>query len=228
MDLYLNEYKELNKIFRDNGYKLYLVGGTVRDYLLNIPLTDMDAVTDATPAEMKAFLKDANYTFEKYGSVTYKTEKKVKFDITTLREECEYSDSRHPGEIKFVKDLSIDVKRRDFTVNALYLDEQLNVIDLVGGKEDLEHRLLRMIGDPHKRLVEDPLRIIRAIRFACDYNLGFDKELETAIVDTASELEKVNIDKIKMDLKKCKSDSCDEVLKYFKKFHIKHLDDVLK
>lgn len=221
MDYKLELYLELNKQFAEHGHKLYLVGGTVRDFLLGVELTDMDAVTDATPEEMKAFLVDANYTFEKYGSVSIKPDKKVKFDITTMRAETSYQDSRHPSEIRFVKDLSIDVKRRDFTINALYLDENLKVIDYVNGQKDLQNRTLRMIGDPNIRLKEDPLRIIRAIRFAADYALSLDKDLEDAIRNNVGELDNLNPEKIHQDLKKCKSESESIVLQYLQKFGIK-------
>ncbi len=221
MDYKLELYLKLNKQFASHGYKLYLVGGTVRDFLLGVELTDMDAVTDATPEEMKAFMVDANYTFEKYGSVSIKPDKKVKFDITTMRAETSYQDSRHPSEIRFVKDLSIDVKRRDFTINALYLDENLKVIDYVDGQKDLKNRTLRMIGDPNIRLKEDPLRIIRAIRFAADYELSIDKYLEDAIRNNVGELNNLNPEKIHQDLKKCKPESESIVLQYLQKFGIK-------
>ena len=221
MDSKINDYLKLNSLFEENGFKLYLVGGTVRDYLLDIELTDMDAVTDATPEEMKAFLNDADYTFSKYGSVTIKFDKKVKFDITTMRAETSYLDARHPSKIEFIKDLSRDVKRRDFTINALYLDRDLTVIDYVGGQKDLEKRLLRMVGDPQKRLKEDPLRIIRAIRFAADYQLSLDKSLEQAILDNKKELDNLNPEKIKQDIAKCKVDDKSIVLQYLTKFNIK-------
>ena len=221
MDERILEYRKLNKLFEKNGFKLYLVGGTVRDFLLGIPLSDMDAVSDATPEEMKAFLLDADYTFERYGSVTVKTDKKVKFDITTMREETSYLDARHPSKISFIKDLSVDVKRRDFTINGLYLDSELKVIDYVDGQKDLKERVLRMIGNPDKRLKEDPLRIIRAIRFAVDYNLSLDKDLEAAIINNAKELKRLNSEKIKQDLAKCKNANRSIVLQYLEKYHIK-------
>lgn len=221
MDKNLELFLKLNKLFSEHGYKLFLVGGTVRDYLLGVPLMDMDAVTDALPSEMKEFLPDANYTFERYGSVTIKLDKKVKFDITTLRKETSYEDSRHPSKIEFVKDLSIDVNRRDFTINGLYLDSNLQVIDYVGGEKDLKNRVLRMIGDPDLRLKEDPLRIVRAIRFASDFDLSVDSELEMAIKNNVNELQKLNKDKINQDLKKCNLDKQSIVLQYLQKFNIK-------
>ena len=206
MDLKLEEYLSLNKLFADKGYSLFLVGGTVRDYLMVLPLDDMDAVTDATPDEMKEFLPDATYTFAKYGSVIVHTQKKVKFDITTLRKENEYLDSRHPGKIEFVKDLEIDVRRRDFTLNALYLDKDLKVIEYVGGVEDLNNKLLRMVGNPEIRLKEDPLRIIRAFRFAAQYGLTIDNELSKAIRNNIVLIDNLNIDKVKQDIRKLKKE----------------------
>ena len=228
MDEKLLAFKKLEQLFQKNGFSLYLVGGTVRDYLMGLPLNDMDAVTDATPKEMRSFLPDANYAFERFGSISYKIEKKVKFDITTLREEKGYSDARHPSNISFVKELKIDVKRRDFTINALYLDSDLKVIDFVDGQNDIKNKVLRMVGDPNLRLKEDPLRIIRAFRFAADYGLSFDEELDKAIRNNVSEIDKLNKEKIKMDLKKCHPESKAKILQYFEDYNIKHLKDVVE
>ena len=112
MNRKLELYKKLSSDFEKHGFLLYLVGGTVRDYLLGKELDDMDLVTDATPSEMKEFLNNADYTFEKYGSVKLKIED-TKFDITTLRKEDGYSDYRHPSKICFTKSIKEDVFRRD-------------------------------------------------------------------------------------------------------------------
>ena len=227
MDNNLIKYQNLSKLFKDNGYQLYLVGGTVRDYLLGLPLTDMDAVTDATPSEMKVFLPDADFTFAKYGSVKchyFET----KFDITTLREETDYIDSRHPDNIRFVKDLSLDVKRRDFTINGLYLNDKFEVIDLVEGFTDLNNRILRCIGDPEIRIKEDPLRIIRAIRFKIDLNLEFDESLRIVMKNNIALLDKINPDKIKQDLNKMKCREMDTILDTLADFNITHLYNMLE
>ena len=224
----INAFLSLNKLFQDNGFSLYLVGGTVRDYLLNLPLEDMDAVTDATPKEIKQFLPHADYTFERFGSVKYNGEKKVKFDITTMRKENEYSDSRHPNKIEFVKDLKIDVKRRDFTINALYMDSSLKVIDFVDGQNDLSKRVLRVVGPADAKIKEDPLRIIRAFRFAADYGFKFDEELDAAIRNNIDLLNKLNIEKVKQDLKKAKKSSNERLEKFFEDYNVKHLIDVIK
>ena len=227
MDEKLLDFLNLNKLFIDNGFSLYMVGGTVRDYLLGLPLDDMDVVTDAKPDDIKVFLPDASYVFARFGSVSYKSEKKVKFDITTLREEKGYEDARHPDKIHFVNDLSIDVKRRDFTVNALYMNAKLEVIDYVDGQKDLENHLLRMVGNPDLRIKEDPLRIIRALRFSVDYQLKIDAELDKAIRNNISLLDKLNIEKIKQDIKKIKSTDSGAIKAIFKEYNIKHLLDVI-
>ena len=219
MDKQLLAFFKLSALFHDHGFSLYLVGGTVRDYLLNIPLTDMDAVTDATPNDMKSFLTDADYTFSCFGSIKYKVDD-IKFDITTLRKESEYIDSRHPRHIEFVKDLNIDVKRRDFTINGLYLDDKEKVIDLVNGVNDLNNKIIKMIGDPDIRIKEDPLRIIRAIRFAIDLDFVIDESLTKAIKDNKGLLERINKDKINMDLLKIKNNDLEKVRSIFAKFDL--------
>ncbi len=227
MDLIKN-YLELVTLFEKNGYSLFLVGGTVRDYLLGLPLTDMDVVTDAIPDEIEEFLPEANFVFAKYGSVSYKDSDGVKFDITTLRKENSYLDSRHPGKIEFVKDLYVDVLRRDFTINGLYMDKDLKVIDYVKGKADLENHLLRVIGKPENRLKEDPLRIIRAIRFAIDFDLNIESELDNAIRDNIDLLKNLNIEKIKQDIKKIRCTNKERILKYFKKYNIQSYLDAIE
>ena len=225
MDKKRQAYLDLYKVFNKNGYQLYLVGGTVRDILLNIPLSDMDVVTDATPEEMMGFI-DADFTFAKMGSVRY-VFKDVKFDITTLREEKRYEDYRHPTEVVFVKDLKTDHFRRDFTINAMYMDHQFKVIDFESGEIDLNNRLLKMVGDPVIRLKEDPLRIIRALRFSLTYELTLDEGLEKAIFETKDLLEKLSKDKIKMELRKIKNIEKERIEQIFEKYSIKHLFDVV-
>lgn len=223
----INKFKNLYNVFYQNGFSLYLVGGTVRDYLLHVELTDMDAVTDATPEDMKKFLLDANYTFAKYGSVSINIEG-TKFDITTLRKEESYIDSRHPAKIIFVKDLKEDVKRRDFTLNGLYMDHSLKVYDYVGGVDDLNNHILRMIGESNNRLREDPLRIIRAVRFSLDFDLSICDELDKAIRDNVELLNNLNIDKIKQDIKKIRCLDKEKIIKVFEDYNIKHLLGVVE
>ena len=226
MDIKRDAFIELAKVFSTHGYRLYLVGGTVRDILLRLPLTDMDAVTDATPEEMKTFL-EGDYTFAKMGSIKVKYSD-VKFDITTLRKEKEYTDHRHPGEVVFVKDLKTDHIRRDFTINAMYMDEQFKLYDFENGLEDLQNRILRMVGDPVERLKEDPLRIIRCLRFSLTYQLTIEPSLENALIASIKFLDSLSRDKIKMELKKFDISQIEEMKQLFDKYSIKHLLDVLE
>ena len=191
----------LKDVFSKNGFHLYVVGGTVRDFLLGKEIIDLDFVTDATPEEEMKFIPEADFTFKKFGAVRYPYKGKH-IDITTLRQEGEYNDSRHPSKVTFVKDPKLDYVRRDFTINAMYLDEEYKVIDFSSGQEDLKKKLIRFIGDPVKRIEEDPLRIARAERFA--KSLGFEIEEKTlqAIKDKRDLLEKLNPEKLKEEERK--------------------------
>ena len=213
MDKKLELYKSLADLFSTKGFSLYLVGGTVRDYLLNKQLDDMDLVTDATPNEMKEFLSEADYTFERFGSVKLKYQD-VKFDITTLRKEDGYIDNRHPNKIVFTKSLQEDVTRRDITINALYMDKDLKVIDFVNGQKDLSSHLIRMVGSPQKRIDEDPLRIIRIYRFQLETGFDIEEELKRVINSSFEKVKLLNVDKIKQEVKK--SHHQEELIKLLK------------
>lgn len=213
----LKTFKSLNKLFKERGYSLYLVGGTVRDYLLGLPLYDFDVVTGATPEEMKLFLECGDYTFAKYGSVKLYYEG-LKFDITTLRKEEEYNDSRHPNKIVFCNSLLEDSKRRDFTINALYMDESGKVTDFYNGIDDLKNHIIRMIGDNDKRIKEDPLRIIRAARFKITLDFEIEESLLESIKRNKNQLNNINREKIEQDIKKCSNPN--KLLEYLKELEI--------
>ena len=202
MDNKIILFKELADTFKSHGYKLYLVGGSVRDYLLNLPLTDMDLVTDATPMEEEEFLENVDFTFAKFGSIKLHY-KDVKFDITTLRKESKYLDSRHPSNIEFTDKLEEDVSRRDLTINALYLTPELEVIDLVNGQSDINNKLLKMIGNPDIRIKEDPLRIVRIYRFSLDLGFEIDSALLDAIRHNQNLLKILRKEKIQEEIRKC-------------------------
>lgn len=230
MDLRINEFKQLAALFNKYGYRLYLVGGTVRDYLLNKPLDDMDAVSGAKPDEIISFLPNVDKTFARLGSLKYKSPNGIKFDITTLRQESGYLDSRHPSEIVFVKDLKIDYQRRDFTVNAMYLDEELKVIDYADGQKDLQNKLLKMVGNPDIRLKEDPLRILRAIRFALVLDFKIDDDLLKAMKENFNLLRNITDAKIRSELNKINFEMVNQDYKdeLFKQFDIANLQGVIK
>ncbi len=223
----LQTVKNLESLFNKRGFSLFFVGGSVRDFLLYEEFFDVDLVTNATPKDMKEFLTDADFTFEKFGFVKVKFEGE-RFDVTTLRIEEEYEDFRHPKAIRFTTKLEEDVLRRDFTINGLYMDTNLKVYDFVNGVNDLNNKVIKMIGDPLKRIKEDPLRIIRAIRFSLTYNFDIDSELKSAILQSVSLLESLNIEKIKQDIKKIKNASKEEIYKKFIDYNIQKYFDVIK
>src|SRR5574344_105874 len=195
-------FDELKVAFNENSFRLYMIGGPSRDYFLNREITDYDFVTDATPDEIKKFL-DVDMTFAKYGSVRFHYKRKIKIDITTLRVEGEYDDSRHPSFVDFVKDINLDYKRRDFTINAIYIDENYGYKDPSGsGINDLTNKVLRFIGDPLTRIKEDPLRILRGERFALEYGLTISDEYKKIFEENRWLLNKLNEDKIIEEKKK--------------------------
>ena len=193
----------LNNKFKENGFSIFEVGGSVRDSLLGLEVFDFDFATNATPEEILKFLPDVKDTFAKFGCIKYKGEF-GRAEITTFRKEEKYDDFRHPAKIAFVKSLEEDSKRRDFTINAIYRDIDGKIYDPTGGVKDLENRIIRFIGDPEIRIKEDPLRILRAKRFAS--KLGFEIEPNSlkAMEKYSYLIEKLNPDKVREEERKIK------------------------
>lgn len=191
----------LKKIFNEHGFRLYMIGSTSRDFLFGRKIHDFDFVTDATPIDSLKFLK-ANETFKKYGVLKLKINNE-NVDIVTLREEKNYIDYRHPSVITFVNSLDIDVKRRDFTINAIYINEKYEVEKVsLPFLDDIKNRRLRFIGDPLTRIQEDPLRILRAKRFIKEYNLNVDESLRKLLNDNERLVTLLNKCKVEEENKK--------------------------
>lgn len=172
-----NIYEILNKIEKC-GFEAYIVGGYVRDYLLGIKSYDIDICTNALPKDIaKIFI--GNVSNINYGS--YKlTFNNYNFDITTYRRELEYT-NRRPTKIEYTSNLLLDIERRDFTMNTIIMNKKGEIIDLLGGINDIQNKKIKCVGNPDNKLKEDPLRILRAIRFAITLNFSLDKELLSAI-----------------------------------------------
>lgn len=194
-------FLSLAALYEAHGFSLYMIGGTSRDYLLGIEPLDFDFVTDATPEEERAFLPEANYHFARFGSIKVKWEG-VSVDVTTLRKEWGYGDHRHPDGVSFIKDLREDSFRRDFTINALYVNKEGRVFDYHDGLGDLDARLIRFIGDPYARIKEDPLRILRAKRFASRLHFDIEKNSLKAMEELKGEIDSINPEKVLMESKK--------------------------
>jgi tRNA nucleotidyltransferase (CCA-adding enzyme) len=162
------------------GYSSYYVGGCVRDALLLRPAHDWDIATAALPAQVQALFAKTVPTGLRHGTVTVLLGEE-RAEVTTFRRDGAYPDGRHPEGVSFVDDLAEDLRRRDFTVNAMAMDLGGAVTDLCGGREDLEARLIRCVGDPETRFREDALRMLRAYRFAAQLGFSVEEKTEAAI-----------------------------------------------
>ena len=195
----LEKALELLKIFENNGYEAYLVGGFVRDYILKRASVDVDICTNATPKEIQEIFKDVRLPFEQYGSV-HLMYKKVNFEITTYRMDLEYKDGRRPSRIMYTDKLSVDLKRRDFTMNTLCMSSKRKIINMFNGLEDIKKKTIKMVGDPDRKLMEDPLRILRAIRFATELDFKLDDKLKRAIIKNGQQLNSLSYYRKKEEL----------------------------
>ena len=186
---------------RRAGWAAHPVGGCVRDLLLGRTPGDWDVCTDARPEQVMALFPRTAPTGLKHGTVTVLTEDGP-VEVTTFRREGGYADGRHPDEVDFDATLAEDLARRDFTVNAMALDENGMVIDLYNGQLDLLRKVIRCVGDPDRRFGEDALRMLRALRFAAQ--LGFEIEPDTlaAVRRNAHRAEKLSGERIKAELEK--------------------------
>ena len=189
------------------GFKAYIVGGCVRDQLLNKKVSDFDITTNAKPDDIKKIFKKTIDTGVKHGtvSVLFKDDNNTKFyayEITTFRTEGEYKDGRHPESVCFVNDLYEDLSRRDFTINAFAYNDKEGFVDKFDGLSDLNNKLIRAVGNPIDRYNEDALRMIRAIRFASKLNFDIEKSTLDAIKICSENLSKVSKERIQIELTK--------------------------
>jgi len=183
------------------GFEAYAVGGCVRDMLLGIEPKDWDITTSAEPYEVKALFRRTVDTGIKHGTVTVLVGDEA-YETTTYRLDGKYEDSRHPSEITFTKCLSEDLLRRDFTINAMAYNETEGLVDLFGGQEDLEKKVIRCVGEPMERFGEDALRILRAYRFSARLGFSIDEKTREAAVALASTLSKISAERIREELSK--------------------------
>ena len=194
---------EILKKIEAAGYKAYIVGGFVRDRILGIEPNDVDITTNAKPKEVKEIFDDydINLSSALYGSVILNY-KNVKFEITTFRKETKYLDGRHPAEIEYIDDLYQDLLRRDFTINTICMDSNEKIIDYLNGQEDIDKELINCVGNAHKKMADDALRIIRAIRYASKLEFNISKELEDAIRKNKKKIRNLSYNRIKEELDK--------------------------
>lgn len=186
------------------GYEAFLVGGAVRDYVRdNSPAKDWDITTNALPAQVESVFSGYHLieTGLKHGTVTVVIDHEP-IEITTYRIDGDYSDHRHPDSVHFTRSLKEDLERRDFTMNALAYSPQKGIVDLIGGRKDIEDGIVRCVGDPNHRFQEDGLRMLRALRFASVYGMAIEAETASAIHRNKELLKGIAAERIQVELTK--------------------------
>lgn len=209
--------KVLEKI-ESFGFSAYLVGGFVRDYIMGIESNDIDITTNAKPKELLKIFEDALLPNDDYGSVCVYV-KNIRFEITTFRREIMYDNKRKPIEIEYIDDLYEDLMRRDFTINSICMNKNGEIIDLLGGISDINDKVIKVIGENNKKFSDDPLRILRCIRFASKLGFSMDSDISSAIINNKYLLKNISYER-KMDeinkmfaSSRCR-DAIDLLLKY--------------
>lgn len=190
----------INKII-SNGYEAYIVGGCVRDSILHKKPMDWDITTNAKPAEIKKIFDRTIDTGIEHGTVTVMLNKEG-YEVTTYRIDGEYNDHRRPSEVEFTCNLEEDLKRRDFTINAMAYNKTVGLIDIFGGINDLNNGIIKCVGNPMDRFDEDALRILRAVRFSAQLGFQIDEATEHAITKKAPYLKDISAERIQVEMTK--------------------------
>lgn len=181
------------------GFEAYAVGGCVRDSLLGRIPDDWDITTSAKPEQIKELFPRTIDTGIQHGTVTIMLQKEG-FEVTTYRIDGKYEDSRHPKEVTFTANLTEDLKRRDFTINAMAYNETEGLIDIFDGKGDIERKLIRCVGEARERFKEDALRMMRAVRFSAQLGYGIEEDTKAAIKELALTLKNISAERIQTEL----------------------------
>lgn len=211
-----NNALNILKIIENLGYKAYIIGGYPRDLYLNRNTFDIDICTNMPTNLIKEKFKIVS-SYDELSSFKIDYENNI-FEITSFRIEDTYLDRRKPSEITLTDSFEEDLKRRDFIINTLAIDWNGNYIDLLNAKKDLDSKIIKVVGDINKKLSEDPLRIIRAIRFKFELDFNLDKELENYIINNTELLNYVSDYHLQKELNKIKDNEVKmQVINYLKK-----------
>lgn len=193
------DVKNIIETLEENGYEAFAVGGCVRDTLLLRVPGDWDITTSAKPEEVKALFDHTIDTGIQHGTVTV-MKNHIGYEVTTYRIDGEYEDARHPKEVIFTANLVEDLKRRDFTINAMAYNDRVGIVDEFDGIQDLKAKVIRCVGNPKERFSEDALRMLRAVRFAAQLGFTIDEATKEAIKELAPTLSKVSKERIAVEL----------------------------
>lgn len=189
------------ELIEEAGYEAYFVGGSVRDYILGRPINDVDIASSATPQEIKRIFPNTADIGIDHGTVLVITDTGT-YEITTFRTESGYSDFRRPDAVKFVRSLTEDLQRRDFTMNAIAMDKTGKIIDPFNGKRDLAQKRIITVGNPHERFHEDALRMMRALRFVSQLDFELDQETFDSLKENAQNISEIAVERILVEFEK--------------------------
>ena len=189
------------KFLNDNGYEAYAVGGCVRDAILGKEPNDWDITTSALPEQVKELFHKTIDTGIAHGTVTVMIDR-VGYEVTTYRIDGEYEDGRHPKNVEFTGNLIEDLKRRDFTINAMAYNGRDGIVDAFDGISDINNKIIRCVGVPQDRFNEDALRILRTVRFSATLDFEIEEETYKAVKELAGNLEKISKERIQAELEK--------------------------
>ncbi|MEE3953091.1 CCA tRNA nucleotidyltransferase [Peribacillus frigoritolerans] len=189
------------ELIEEAGFEAYFVGGSVRDYILGRPINDVDIASSATPQEIKRIFPNTADIGIDHGTVLVITDTGT-YEITTFRTESGYSDFRRPDAVKFVRSLTEDLQRRDFTMNAIAMDKTGKIIDPFNGKRDLAQKRIITVGNPHERFHEDALRMMRALRFVSQLDFELDQETFDSLKENAQNLSEIAVERILVEFEK--------------------------
>lgn len=192
---------EVLEILEQHGFIAYIVGGYVRDYLLDKKTLDIDICTNAKPKEIMDIFDMVTISDIQYGSVDI-IYKNFKFDVTTFRKEIKYEDNRKPVKIKYINDVKKDLLRRDFTINTLCMNKSEEILDILNVRSDLEKKVIKTVGNPRYKIKEDSLRILRAIRFATILDFKIDDKTKHYLTKYGYLLKKLSYNRKKEELNK--------------------------
>ena len=195
------QVEEILGKLREHGYEAFAVGGCVRDAILGRVPGDWDITTSAHPEEVKQVFGHTIDTGLQHGTVTVMRDH-IGYEITTYRIDGEYEDGRHPKEVIFTRELREDLRRRDFTINAMAYSHETGIVDIFGGAEDLAARRIRCVGDARERFTEDALRILRAVRFSAQLGFSIEKKTWEALCELAPSLVHVSKERVQVELTK--------------------------
>ncbi|EFR87269.1 CCA-adding enzyme [Listeria marthii FSL S4-120] len=196
-DVFLKALPVLQKL-TTAGFEAYFVGGSVRDYLLNRTISDVDIATSAFPEEVKEIFQSTYDTGIAHGTVTVRENKEC-YEVTTFRTEGTYEDFRRPSEVTFIRSLKEDLLRRDFTMNAIAMDEHFDLHDPFAGQLAIQHKEIKAVGKASERFHEDALRMMRAVRFLSQLDFELDKETENALGSQIALLEHTSVERITVE-----------------------------